>query len=491
MTEPETDFERVLAARLRAHLDAGVGDVDPTAAAAAVLADADRAQPVGRPEVRWLSSPPGRWRPVAAIAAVLSVALGALLIGGNPNGPSPSPSPTSAVVVPSMGPTRLPASAAPGGLRQLNANGLLAWSKQGSVNVMAPDGGDQRVLEGLPGEDSQPAWSPDGRWIAFLNVEGETFRLGKMLADGSEAEVLAELDSAAWAPDWSPDGAWIAWTHPGRGVSRILALHLATTRVSEVAEGWDPDWSPDSRHLVYVHGRLATRLSVVEIGGRTVPLTGGGEGFIADANPDWSPTGDRILFDRHGPNGGQHDLMVIQADGTNLRELLGAGDRRADAMPVVDPFGERVTFSIGLQTDEPAGAIVGIDGANLRRFGPVPRWFGAAWSPDGQFLIAANGDAQAPVNRWIIVNSETGEREFVFEVTDASIPSWQPLPYSVSCGPMEDRACRATSIALAAFSGRLNQREKRILAVRIGSECGSHRVEFTDGTAMTGVCAAG
>ena len=70
-------------------------------------------------------------------------------------------------------------------------------------------GGEPRRLTAGP-SDTAPAWSPDGRWLAFLR-DGQVHVLP---ADGGEPEQLTDLPLGAGEPVWSPDGARIALTAP-------------------------------------------------------------------------------------------------------------------------------------------------------------------------------------------------------------------------------------------------------------------------------------
>ena len=55
-----------------------------------------------------------------------------------------------------------------------------------------------------------PAWSPDGAWIAYIEVQGEFSHVWVMDADGNEARQLTFGDFWEQSPTWSPDGTHIA-----------------------------------------------------------------------------------------------------------------------------------------------------------------------------------------------------------------------------------------------------------------------------------------
>jgi len=87
------------------------------------------------------------------------------------------------------------------------------------VFVMNADGSDVHNLTDGIGNNSFPAWSPDGSQLAFISdrdrqVTGEPFSGSSvfvMNADGSDVRSLTDSDGVDWLPTWSPDGNRIAY----------------------------------------------------------------------------------------------------------------------------------------------------------------------------------------------------------------------------------------------------------------------------------------
>ena len=491
MTEPTTEFEQGFAVRLQAYLDAAVGEADPAKVAAEVMATAERLQVVRPLPVR-RAAPPTRWRPIAAIAAVLAVALGVVLLAGAPDGPAPSPSPTAAVVVPSttsvVPPSSMPSNL-PAESMRLSANGLLAWAEDGAIHLSAPDGSRQRVFDHGGGPAIEPVWSPDGRWLAFRVFDGERGSLWQIDLVDDQTEVLTgpEIDVRGGAT-WSPNGQLIAFTADTGEGSTVMVVHLATLRIIPVGAGKDADWAPDNLRLVFVQsGEQGDHLAVAEVNGDVRQLTDG----VSDTWPDWSPIDDRIVFSRLSQDGGvERELaMVVEADGTGLRPIVEPEPGVRDRRPGFDPFGGRVAFT---RDRSGAGggyelALVDADGSNLRRVGDEPwPWSGSPrWSPDGRLVIA---DARCcnfgGLSEWVIVEAETGQPGYVFEPNRSSAaPSWQPLRYAVRCGPLEVGDCREQAVGVVA-AALAAQPGKRVVRVDFKTECGSYDLLFTDGTGV-------
>ena len=120
------------------------------------------------------------------------------------------------------------------------------------------DGSNITRLTNNPGDDDQPAWSPDGTRIAFIR----NFNLFIMNADGSN--VVQRTFSGGCGPGltWSPDGTKIAYsdyTNYGMGIYVISATGGLPFLVYEVAPGgvyfaevMQPAWSPDGTKIALV-----------------------------------------------------------------------------------------------------------------------------------------------------------------------------------------------------------------------------------------------
>ena len=184
-----------------------------------------------------------------------------------------------------------------------------------------------------------PAWSPDGRRIAFSGVpyEGsprDTIQL--MNPDGSDVVDLgAPGECATWSPDSSKlmycshpgDGNWAVWTMDANGTDR-RQLTFPTLIPPAGAHGDAPGaWSPDGKQIAYsseVHGNREVFLMNADGSGRRrlTHFRGG------DSPEAWLPTG-RIVFAHFRGSEALPHWYLIKPNGRGLRslpQLYGAGD---------------------------------------------------------------------------------------------------------------------------------------------------------------------
>ena len=183
------------------------------------------------------------------------------------------------------------------------------------------NGKDRERLTDGPASDRYPAWSPDRKKIAFSSdrksANGEP-RIWVMNADGSNLRRLSAGGGAGdHEPQWSPDGKRIVFSAYRGGVGQIYVMkadgsnevNLSNTSSYELT----PSWSPDGTKIAYMCERGDDEICVMERDGDNPgQVTNNSAG---DAYPAWSPDGERIAFLRS--DGSQFDIIVMDAGGGN------------------------------------------------------------------------------------------------------------------------------------------------------------------------------
>jgi Tol biopolymer transport system component/DNA-binding winged helix-turn-helix (wHTH) protein len=193
-----------------------------------------------------------------------------------------------------------------------------------------------------------PAWSPDGRYIAFSRyVEGEHRIYAISAIGGAERKLFA--GALAHPPlDWSPDGKFIAFTareadKETYGIFLLSTETLETHRLSEppvANQDWGPVFSPDGKQLAFV--RMNSDLGdifIMPAGGGALRRLTFDHASIPTA-PAWTRDGRSILFS--STRSSVPTLWRIPASGGSPTQLPQVGV--VTTHPSVSPTGHRLAY---------------------------------------------------------------------------------------------------------------------------------------------------
>ena len=213
------------------------------------------------------------------------------------------------------------------------------------------------------------------------------------LEDSQERQITTVVSNEwSWAPAWSPDGRFIAFSSTASGKQEVYIVPASggtPTRVtntpSEKPSG-HPTWSPDGQSLIFQSNRDGTwqlyRSDVT--GANTEQLTWGEP---EKSLPAWSPTGQEVLFIGQ-VEGLWHIFRFDLATKQTVQLSNGPGH---DYAPSWSPDGTWIAFQTdeGRQMHHNEIYIMDRQGTNRRRltYSPDDKWSRApTWSPDGQWL---------------------------------------------------------------------------------------------------------
>lgn len=203
------------------------------------------------------------------------------------------------------------------------------------------------------------ALSPDGKKAAFV-VRGEVFAVSAK--DGGEAMRVTDTPAAESQVAWAPDARRIAYRSDRDGASHLFLFDFRTmgeTRLTNAADDDAlPTFSPDGRTLAFERGQRELR--VLDLGAKTERVAA--TGHLADSLASgreiaWSPDGQWLAYLAVGPKGFT-SAWVVPASGGEAREVSFLADTSADDLSW-SPDGTFLLFNAAQRTEN--GQVARVD----------------------------------------------------------------------------------------------------------------------------------
>ena len=276
------------------------------------------------------------------------------------------------------------------------------WARQFELETADPDGSNPVRLTFNAASEGAPAWSPDGKEIAFVRYyssDEDDSREGiyVMAADGSSRRLLL---------DFSPVEPVVARKHVGIG----------------------PVWSPDGERLAYVLGERY--MSKYGYSDRDVLFVLGPDGYgpinlfstidqresWIGSSPVWSPNGEKLAFFERDSRGSNR-LYTIRPDGTDLRELGDGFSMHRLTGLQWSPDGTKLLYGFGAGPKNVLARNIYVLNSDGSDPFPVTKGGYASWSPDGSLIaITPHSDSIIPddIDFYVATaNADGGDRRIL------------------------------------------------------------------------------
>jgi len=212
---------------------------------------------------------------------------------------------------------------------------------------MNADGSSLAQITNSPAEDTEPAWAPDGKRIAFTRLRDGNEEIYVINADGTNPRRLTDDPDTDKPPRWSVDGRILFTSYRG-GQPDIYVMDDAGRTVSRLTTigATRAAWSPDGRKVSFISGSPEIiggaywlQVFVIDADGSNLKMLtrSPNSTFV----PRWSADGASVAFviEYHGARA---NIFEMDADGGNLKRLT-AGPK-FDGWPAYSPDGTKLAF---------------------------------------------------------------------------------------------------------------------------------------------------
>ena len=174
-----------------------------------------------------------------------------------------------------------------------------------------------------------PAWSPDGSKLAFTSNRDGNSEIYVVNRDGSGLRRLTNHPNIDVTPTWSPTGNQIAFTSDRTGSPQIWVMNADGSQLHKITNELKcdrPTWSVSPNNEIAYASQTGAGfdIKVYEVAsGVTRTIT---DGIGSNESPAFSPNGRHIAFT--STRAGKEQIFIIDRDGKNLRQITRTGMNR-------------------------------------------------------------------------------------------------------------------------------------------------------------------
>lgn len=261
--------------------------------------------------------------------------------------------------------------------------------------------------------DYEPAWSPDGEWIAFMHGDTIPEKRGLYLISPA-GNAIKQIGQGIFENlSWSPDGQWIAFSRNAQ-IWKMKTNGDSLEQLTFEGRNFFPTWSPDGQWIAF-DAFIENQTSLyaiwrIEYDGNNKAVVAYSPNEAAIRMPHWN--GNTIVHIRYLKGIFSSEIFSMDSNGEEVKRLTH--NEATDYYPKLS-VNNRIAFS-SQSRNEPYFQIwtMDADGSNLKQLTDTQTYYNSDWSPDGKHIVYT--DSRRENGRlWVMDENGGNKRQLTFE----------------------------------------------------------------------------
>jgi TolB protein len=265
--------------------------------------------------------------------------------------------------------------------------------------------------------------------IAYVAVDGappsQRFQLIVADADGENSQVVLDSRQPIMSPAWSADGRWLAYVSFENRASAIVVQELRSGERRQVSAragvNGAPAWSPDGRRLALTLSGSGGNLDIYVLDLGTQQLTRITDDPAIDTEPAWSTDGTQLYFTSDRSGGPQIYRTDVASHQRVQRITFGSA---YNARPRISPDGRSLAL-VSREGSDYRIAVQDLSSGNNRVLTRGSLDESPSFAPNGMSLIYANGERGALAT---VAIDGLVSQQLKSDRGDVREPVWGPFP---------------------------------------------------------------
>ncbi|MDP3644441.1 MAG: DPP IV N-terminal domain-containing protein [Bacteroidota bacterium] len=258
--------------------------------------------------------------------------------------------------------------------------------------------------------DYNPAWSPDGQWIAFYHADTIPDNSGIYFISPDGEKIKRWHERFGQYPAWSPDGQWIAF-YQNHQIWKKKVNGDSIAQLTFEGRNYHPSWSPDGKWIAYDSnvdsengGYFIWIIGYDSFSKKRIKYTPG-EG--AWRMPDWG-SNHTIVYQKYVIESDFPEIFLMDSTGNNVRRITY--NEATDSYPKLS--GSKIAYTFK-SPDNILFQIctINTDGTGFKQ---LTRGYTCDWSPDGKQIVYT--DSRSENGRlWVMDADGSNKKQLTFK----------------------------------------------------------------------------